>query len=259
MNKVFVLGGNGFLGSDLVDHLKKYDLEVHSITRENYEEYKGQASDIFINANGNSKRFWANEHPFEDFKVSTVSTYQSIRDFSCNLYIYISTIDVYPDHSSQHTTLEDQNIVPEKLSAYGLHKYLSEEIVRSQVKNFLILRSCAILASHLTKGFIYDLLHNKPLFITPNSRLQFITAKAIAEIIEILTNNGTRNEVFNVGGRGSCLVEDIIRWSRLGGKIQIKADQQVYEANVSKLTKKYPLKTSEEYIKDFIKNYHETV
>src|SRR3989344_5662480 len=135
--KIGILGGNGLVGSDLVRFLGR-NYKVDSITRENYNDKKGKNYRIFINANGNSKRYWANQNPLEDFFTSTVSVYQSIYDFPCDLYIYISSPDVYENHAEQDHTKEEAVINPKNLETYGLHNYLSELIIKAHKKNFLI-------------------------------------------------------------------------------------------------------------------------
>ena len=142
--RIAIIGANGMLGSDLVAYLSKH-FSVTAITKENYTSFVNKDFDIVINANGNSKRFWANEHILEDFTLSTVSVYKSLFDFEYKVYIYISSSDVYPDHTNKKSTKEDQPIFSSALSPYGFHKYLSELIVQTNVKKYLILR-CSFIA-----------------------------------------------------------------------------------------------------------------
>src|SRR3989344_8416138 len=115
------------LGSDLIRYLGE-GFNITSINKENYQTFIGKSFDIVINANGNSKRFWANQNPQDDFLTSTISVYKSIFDFSSDIYIHISSPDVYENHTSTRSTNEAQKINAENLSTYGFHKYLSEQI-----------------------------------------------------------------------------------------------------------------------------------
>ena len=56
---IFILGGNGFVGSGLVRACAAQERPYVVLTRENYADYVGQPCDVFINANGNSKKFMA--------------------------------------------------------------------------------------------------------------------------------------------------------------------------------------------------------
>ncbi len=254
MNKrksLAILGANGLLGKGLTQYLSsKFD--ITPIIRENYIQNKGKQFDIFINANGNSKRFWALKNVYKDFELSTVSVYKTFFDFKFKRYIYISSSDVYPNHDNPKANLEDNIINVSNLNNYGLHKYLSELIIKSNLGNYLILRCSMILGVQLKKGPFFDIVNNKPLFITPNSRLQLITTLAISEIINMLLLTKIKNKIFNVGGEGAVSFDHINKYFRTSIKWSKKALHQHYEMNVSKLKAKYEVKKSDEYLKDWL-------
>ena len=160
------------LGSDL-SRLLGAHYEVSAIDRDNYGEYRGKRFDVLVNANGNSRRFWANENPLADFEASTVSVMKSLSDFKFGKYIYISSPDVYANPGSPATTREDAPGDMRALSPYGFHKRLSEELVQHYAKDFLILRPSAILGTQLAKGMVHDVLQGNELFVTLDSKLQF--------------------------------------------------------------------------------------
>lgn len=251
MKHIAVIGSNGMLGSDLVSYLSP-TYRVTGINRDNYSNLIGSTFDCIINANGNSKRFWANKHVLDDFSISTISVYKTIVDFSCKTYIYISSSDVYENHTSSKFTLENQTISPDTLSAYGLHKYISESIVRNQNKHYLILRSSMILGKNLKKGPIYDILHRRSLYITRESRLQMITTKEVARIIDFLLTNRISREVFNIGGKGAVLFKNIDAKMRMPVTFMNDGEKQEYEVSVAKLKKIYPLETSTNYLQEFL-------
>lgn len=239
------------LGSDLVRYLRR-KFRVTGIHKENYQSYRGTAFDIIINANGNSKRFWANSHPVEDFIASTVSVYNSLFDFKCSVYVYISSSDVYENHTSPRYTKEDVSIAPDKLTPYGLHKYFSELLIRKYVNNYLVLRSSMILGKNLKKGPLYDVVHHAPLFISRDSRLQMITTREIADIINTLIDNKVTQDVLNVGGVGTFSFRNLDKYFPGPHIYRPDAEKQIYEMDVEKLQKIYSLKTSEEYLQEFL-------
>lgn len=241
------------LGSDLIKNLNPY-FAITPISKDNYLEYVNAKFDIVINANGNSRRFWANQNPQEDFIVSTVSVYKSIFDFASDLYIYISSPDVYMDHSGVKHTGENEKINSAKLSPYGFHKYLSEFIVKKYANKFLILRSSMILGTNLKKGPFYDIINNKPIFVTLDTRLQLITTSAISDIIQTLIKSRVVNETINVGGIGTFAFKKIHEYFSENIQFSPEAQAQIYEMNVKKLRSLYPvLMTSEKYLEEFVK------
>lgn len=247
-----ILGGKGMLGSDLVEFLGN-DFETTAIDKDNYDAHRGKSFDVLINANGNSRRFWGNQNPREDFSASVVSVYDSMRDFTCGMYVYISSVDVYEHHESPQTTREDEVIHPEKLFPYGFHKYLAEQIVHNYAKKFLILRPSAMLGTKLKKGPFYDMLAQSPLFITADSRLQAISTVAVAQIIGMLLRGERQNEVFNVGGKGAFEFREFPKFISKPVGFRPDAERQVYEMNTEKIQSMYgELKTSEEYVREFL-------
>jgi dTDP-4-dehydrorhamnose reductase len=250
--KVGVIGANGMLGSDLVNFLSE-QYRVTSISHESYNDNKGNVFDIIVNANGNSRRFWANQNPQDDFTASTSSVYKSIFDFPSSLYIYISSPDVYLNHYGSGNTKENIITDSTRLSPYGFNKYLSELIVKKFKDKFLIFRSSMILGTDLKKGPFYDIINNKPVFVTLDTKLQLITTSAISDIIQTLLKRKTVNETINVGGIGTFVFKKIHKYFDKNIKFSPDAQKQVYEMNISKLKSFYPaLMTSEEYLEEFI-------
>lgn len=254
MKTLAIIGGNGMLGSDLVKYLSQSFL-VTSISKKNYSQFINHSFDTVVNANGNSRRFWAIKNPLEDFTASTISVYKSLFDFKFETYIYISSSDVYVNHSSRTYTFEDQIQDSSKLSSYGLHKYLSEKIVESHCKSYVILRAAMLLGQNLKKGPIFDILNNKSLYISESSRLQMITTKEIANVITFLVNEKIINTIFNMGGKSTVDFKKMKTYFSAPISFADGAEKQVYEMNVSKLNKLFPLKSSEEYLQEFINTF----
>lgn len=250
-----IIGSSGMVGSNLAQILKPYFQTVTGIDRKNYEQYRGKNFDVVINANGNSNKRWAKDHVLEDFAASTISVYQSLFDFTCKTYIYISSADVYSGHTSTRTTNESTTLDPENLAPYGFHKYVSECIIRNFTKNHLILRCPVILGTNLRKGPIYDILRDARLFVSPNSTYQMLTTKELARIIAFLLGQNIINQTFNVGGRGKVPLDTLIKKVKRQVAFPHDGETHLYQINVSKLQKIYHLKTSAQYLKDFLKNY----
>ncbi|MBU0768212.1 MAG: SDR family oxidoreductase [Proteobacteria bacterium] len=251
--RIAILGANGFLGGEIIRYYTaKYD--VHGVSRENYKDFFGQEFDVFINAAGNSKRFWANNNIVEDFDASTVSVYRSLLDFNAKVYVYISSSDVYADQKDLYKTREDANIHLKGVCPYGFHKYVSELLVQKYAKKYLILRCAAIIGKGMKKGPVKDILEGQALFIKAESKLQFITASEIAAVIEALVGRGIGNEIFNTGGVGAVSVGDLGKAAGREIAVRPDAEQQFYEMDITKLKKIFSLKRSEDYAEECIIN-----
>lgn len=162
-----IIGADGFIGKHLVKTFSK-SYSVVKITRENYQSYHRAKFDILINANGNSKKNWANFHPAEDFKVSVESVYNTTRDFRYSKYIYLSSRDAEPDKI--HTI-------------YGYNKFIAEKIVRKYCRDFSIVRLPTVIGRNSKKGVVHDIWHGKTVYLTSSSTLVLMDVIKITEYL----------------------------------------------------------------------------
>lgn len=225
--KIAVLG-LGFLGTTIFETLKKTH-EVVGITRKNYDYHKGEQFDVFINANGNSKKYLAEQDPIKDFELSVLSVYKSLYDFKFKKYIYISSSDVW-----------NNNI-------YGNNKSIAETIIRLHLglkTAYKFIRCPSIIGKGMKKGVLYDILHDKPLYVTLDSLLQFVTVEEVVnhvvkalkdyrDITDLATTNIKVRDIYKVVNKP--IIEP-----------QEGAEYQVYN-QPPELEK-----TSEQYIKEIL-------
>jgi len=245
-----ILGGNGFLGAALAKYFSECGFAVTVITKGNYREYQGKWFDVFINANGNSKKFWANQNPEADYEASVISVKNSLDDFKFKKYVYISSSDVYPDHNTSEKTDELEIIDAGRLEAYGLHKYQAELLVK-KLPSYIILRLSAMVGPGLKKGVVKDILEGSPLFTTLNSRLGFITTEEVGRCIAELLKRNISQEIYNCGGKGNLSMTELGKLLGKGVVSRPDAMGQQYEIDVDKLDALIGLQTSEQYIKNF--------
>jgi dTDP-4-dehydrorhamnose reductase len=245
--KIGIIGSDGLLGRSLCSGLNVLG-NIIGINRHNYSERAGEY-DIIVNANGNSRKYFANSNPFIDFDMSVSTVYKSMFDFKASLYVYISTSDVY-NHSFGHLQSETSCINNAPLSVYGFNKLLSEEIVKKHSKNYLILRCAALLGSTLSKGVIFDVLNKAPLFVSKSSYIQFISVYEVSNIIKMFVYNGIINDVFNVGGRGSTSIAHIEQMAGYPLVFSDECENQYIEMCVDKLGKLFLLNKSDFYVEE---------
>lgn len=199
---IYVLGGAGFVGSAYLHLFENLGVPARAITRENYDTFRGTSCDVLVNANGNSKKFLSARSPLWDFDASVRSVAASLQDFHANDYIFLSSGDVYPNTRSCYSTREDDAIDVSRISRYGLHKYLAENLVRGAHSSCLIVRMGGFVGAGLKKNAIFDILTGAPIWLSPDSELQFIDTFLAARLVWDLISSGVRNEVVNLGGEG---------------------------------------------------------
>ena len=199
---IYILGGEGFVGSAYARLLRELDEPFIVVTRANYGSLRGSACSVLINANGNSRKFLATRDPLRDFDASVRSVAASLEDFRAQRYIFLSSGDVYPDTSSREATREDTPIDLSRVSRYGLHKYIAEQLVRSVHPAWLVVRMGGFVGPGLKKNAIFDMLTGDPVWLSPESELQFISTDSAARLVWGLVQSGALREVVNLGAEG---------------------------------------------------------
>lgn len=258
--KIGIIGGDGFVGSGIRRFLGKNDANVASINRGNYGRFAGSEFDVLINANGNSKKYLAAQAPKDEFRASVESVQHSLLDFKFGLYIHCSSIDVYPDHEHPVSNTEETSIDPKKLSLYGFHKYLSEQIVRQYAKRWMILRFGGFVGKGLKKNSIFDILHGVPLRVHVESKYQYLPTETAGEIIWKLMDGKLSNEIFNVCGEGCTSLGEIIKEVPTYGLSYAVENPPIehYEVNIQKLKRFLPVPLTQNSVRDFVHSYKET-
>lgn len=234
---IFIIGGKGFVGSAYVRILQAQGIEYQIITRENYAEFQGADCDVLINANGNSRKYMADRDSLWDFDASVRSVAKSLTTFEVNKYVFLSSGDVYPDQSDPGVTREEYPIELDKISRYGLHKYLAEQLVQGGNSDWLIVRMGGFVGPDLKKNAIYDMLHDKPVRLHPDSHLQFITTDRAAELVLRLVERGVKREIVNLGAKGVVRIGDF--HGIIGSKSVFEANAPMlrYELSLDKLSR----------------------
>lgn len=249
---IFLLGHKGFVGSAIAKLLREKGEDFVGIDRENYRDFVGKECDIFINAGGSSKKRLADQDPRKDFDLNVLSTLNTLLDFRSKKYILVSSIDVYHDVRNPKNNTEKSEIETWLLSNYGFSKVLCEQIVTKYAKEWLIFRLGGMVGEGLKKNAVFDLLNIKSLYVNPKSEYQYINTADVAKIIYRLRNK--RNEIFNVCGDGTVMLEDVAR--KLGvnlGNDLYRLRREKYNVSITKLKRFARVEKTSKTVGDFIR------
>jgi nucleoside-diphosphate-sugar epimerase len=232
---VFVLGGRGFVGSAFVRILAARGIACEAIGRDDWAAYAGRRCDVLINAAGNSRKYLADREPAADFAATVQMTADSLHRLSFNRYVLCSSCDVYDDFADPRRTREDAPIDPARQSRYGFHKQLAEQVARRDGNQPLIVRFGGFVGPGLKKNAIYDILHGGPLWLDPDSRLQYMHSDEAAAIVWRLVEAGHWGESFNVCGDGVVRLADVMQRAGRQVAVQPGCPRVHYEINIDKL------------------------
>lgn len=234
---IFIIGGEGYVGSAYPRLFKRLGLDHEVITRANYADFVGRSCDVLINANGNSKKFMADRDPKWEFDASVRTVLHSLEDIRSDCYIHLSTGDVYPETHAPEVSLESQDIDSRRQSRYGLHKHMAEHLVRSLHPRWIVMRMGGFVGPGMLKNAVFDMLNAQPVWLTPDSKLQFIGTDTAARLVWRLHQNGVSQEVVNLGARGVVRIGDLHARLRSTSPFAEQARQVRFEISTDKLAR----------------------
>ncbi|MBU1910481.1 MAG: sugar nucleotide-binding protein [Verrucomicrobia bacterium] len=252
---VLILGARGFLGSAITAEATARDYRVFPVEPDNYRTHLGVEADWLINANGNSRKYLSDQQPLEDFDLSVRSVAASLQDFRADHYLYLSTVDVYADKGNPARNAEAEPIRPSRLSRYGHHKWLAEELIRFNASSWMVMRMGGLVGPGLRKNAVYDLLRGQPLRVHSDSVYQFLHTRETACVILDLAERGLWGETFNLSGEGVISVHDVadlIPGGRLLDSPPVGAPQR-YEVSLEKINKHCAVTSTRETVTRFVK------
>lgn len=202
MLKIAIIGSQGYVGSALFKAFKdssKY--EVVGVTRENYEQMKLGQYDVLINCAMPSGRFWAKNHPQEDFIQTVKKTEDLLKLWHFKKFVQISTV-------SARCQLD---------TVYGQNKAAAEKLV--DFGDNLIVRLGALYSDNMEKGVLKDMLEGKTVYVDKSSRYSFISLDFCARWI---ASHLDRKGLVELGGRNAITLEDVAKHIR--AKVEFKGE-----------------------------------
>lgn len=255
--RVTVIGANGLVGSAFVRFLQtRPDIELIRVTRENFDSLPVAHSDVVIEAACNSKKYLADQDPLAEFEASVTHRLRSLQRFPAGLQLHISSVDVYSDLNSPATTREEAPIDLARVSTYGLHKLLAEQLVRHYAPRWLIFRLAGMVGPGLRKNPVFDILNGFQLRIHPDSRYQYMLTDDVARISWSLVERKSANEIFNLCGDGVVTMREI---AESAGRpldcstLPPDAQPRIVEASNEKIRSRFPIPRTADTIRQFVK------
>lgn len=248
---IFLIGGRGLVGSAFGRQCEAQGLPFAILDRESYPHYVGQSCSLLINANGNSRKPLAVSDPLADFDQSVRSVRSSLQDFRCERYIHLSSCDVYPDCSAPQSTQESDVPDVARQSPYGFHKYLAELCVQHAARDWQIFRLGGFVGPGLKKNAIFDILQGGPLWLDPASELQFLHTDEAARIVLGLAQTGPGREVFNLCGKGTVALSEVI--AATGREVTVQPDSRRvrYDVSIEKVSRLVEIPSTRETVLRF--------
>ena len=240
MTKILVTGSRGFIGKQIVQRLKQFDVITDSIDSKridlkNIEEVmRLSRSDIVIHLGGKTiKGLDWNEY-FYNNVIGTLNILEYCIKKNIKKMIFVSS---YVYGNPKYSPIDEKHPISPH-NAYTRSKYLAEQLCEFYAKNsnlsVIILRPFNIFGKTLPKGFLISNLlksiktNEKVTIVNKDSKRDFLHVDDLIDVILKMMNFDCKFDIFNIGSGKSYSFNEIIEKIE---KISTKKLNLQYEQN----------------------------
>ncbi len=185
-NKFLITGTSSGLGKYLHGNLGGVGWNRQASEKER-EEIKKNGAEIIIHCAFNSEN---NPKNSDQYYNDNVLLTEELTKIPHKKFIFISSVDVYPKNTQKHS--EDEILDIYNIDGlYGKTKLMSEQIVKKNCTNFLILRCTAFLGKDSRKNSLLKIIQDeKPILtLSEKSIFNYILHSDVSAFIKLSIRN----------------------------------------------------------------------
>jgi len=240
MTKILVTGSRGFIGRQIIQHLKQFDVITDSIDSKridlkNIEEVmRLNKSDIVVHLGGKTAKGLDWNEYFYNNVIGTLNILEYCIKKNIKKIIFVSS---YVYGNPKHSPIDEKHPISPH-NAYTRSKYLAEQLCEFYAKNsnlsVIILRPFNIFGKTLPKGFLISNLlksiktNEKVTIVNKDSKRDFLHVDDLIDVILKMMNFDCKFDIFNIGSGKSYSFNEIIEKIE---KISTKKLNLQYEQN----------------------------
>ena len=258
MTKILVTGSKGFIGTEIINALKKYEVITDSINSKRIDLKKIEevmqlnSSDMVIHLGGKTTKGLDWNEYFNNNVLGTINILEYCIKKNIKKLIFVSS---YVYGNPKYSPINEKHTISPH-NAYTKSKYLAEQLCEFYSKNsnlnVIILRPFNIFGKTLPKDFLIPNLFNSiktnktVTIVNRNSRRDFLHVNDFVDVILKVKDYDFKFEVFNVGSGKSFSFNEIIeKIEKISSKklnLEYKQDKENLiediKADISKISNK---------------------
>lgn len=204
-SKYVITGSSSGLGKYLRRNLGGIGWSRQTSEKEK-EEIKKNGAEIIIHCAFNSKREPKNLDQY--FNDNVLFTGELVK-VPHEKFIFISSVDIYPKDGKKH--FENEVIKKSKIDGlYGVTKFLSEQVIKKNCSNFLILRCSSLLGRDSRENsLIKTIKQDYPvLTLSAKSIFNYILHKNVLEFINLAIKKDLQG-IYNIASSENISLKEI--------------------------------------------------
>jgi len=234
---ILIIGHTGFIGRAVEKVLsKKHSVSNISLTEVDRNVFNMEF-DIAVNCAGYAWKYQVNQFPYNAFIIE-IDILRLLSELKFRKIIHISSIDALGQ------------------SNYGQVKRFVEEQIKRKYDN-VIIRPAGLVGEGLKKNVVFDILNNNIVYDNPDSIYNFITTTKLGQIIEMILDKGIKVSPINIEASQNITVCEIAKLLGKSPRYYKEADVKRNYISIDIFSSLFSMKTSEEYIMEFLESYDE--
>ncbi|MGF1788258.1 SDR family oxidoreductase [Photobacterium swingsii] len=213
MSLYTVIGGNGFIGSELVSLLKSAGKDVYAPKRDCLDIFDKELGVVFYCAGFGE----CNKEPFNVLEANTVLLSDILKKSNFKRLIYISSTRVYIGQSNSEESADLVISHNDDRRLFNLTKLVSEELCLKSNKDCLIVRPSNVYGLALNSplflpSIVKDAVLNQEInmFVTKEYSKDYVSVKSLVKMLVKLSDYSGKHKVVNIAaGRNTSAIEII--------------------------------------------------
>lgn len=262
-----IFGLNGFIGSEIINHLKKKKIKVNHIKRDQTYFKKNLGHVIYCVGSDNWKKL-----PKEGFESNLGHLKEILFNSKFKSFLFLSSTRVYVNNSNKKTNENSDIIVNSQVlnDYYNLLKLTSESIcLNLKKKNIKIIRLSNVLGNNFNSPLVFPSLirdaikkNEITLLINKNSTKDYIHIDDVINLIFKIIKVG-KKKVYNLASGKNITLLKIAKLIQNETKCKLKFKNQFTlitepKININRIKKEFkfkPKKNIDLQIKNIIKDF----
>ena len=167
-HEIGIIGAKGTVGKTLLSQYKNEEIFPHQIIRENFEDSSKNYYKTLIVCCFDARKYIVDKDPFSDLENINY-IYKTLKKYSAEKVILISTVDVYQTRKGNELTLLNHN-----KAGYSFNRYLCELYLREVFEKTFIIRLQGLVGVNIKKNMVFDLkFDNSVEKVNRNLKIQY--------------------------------------------------------------------------------------